>query len=340
MCLHAGGFRAVGRVRFRTTGVTPIAAVRTRPPVASDNMRTRELGRGGPEVSVVGLGTNNFGPRIDFDQAKSVVDAAIEHGIILFDTADIYGQGTSEDFIGRALEGRRDSVLIATKFGKEMDENPHESRGSREYIRSAVDASLRRLRTDVIDVYQMHEPDPTTPIEETLGALHELVEAGKVRHIGSSNYSAQQIEEADRTAQQRGLTRFVSAQNHYSLIERGIEDDVLPACERLGIGQLPYFPLASGLLTGKYTRGVAATEGRLAGRDIPDERWDRAEALQRYADERGIALLDVAIGGLLAMPAISSVIAGATKPEQVEANVRAGEWTPSGDDVAALKALR
>jgi aryl-alcohol dehydrogenase-like predicted oxidoreductase len=303
-------------------------------------MRTRELGHGGPQVSVVGLGTNNFGPRIDFEQAKSVVDAAIEHGITLFDTADIYGQGTSEDFIGRALEGRRGSVLIATKFGKEMDDNPHDSRGSREYIRSAVEASLRRLRTDVIDVYQMHEPDPSTPIDETLGALHELVQEGKVRHTGSSNYSAEQIEQADRTAEQRGLTRFVSAQNHYSLVERGIEDDVLPACDRLGIGQLPYFPLASGLLTGKYTRGVAATEGRLAGREIPEERWDRAEALQRYADERGIALLDVAIGGLLAMPAISSVIAGATKPEQVEANVRAGAWTPSGDDVAALRALR
>src|SRR3954449_1460193 len=340
MCLRAGSFRAGGRVHFRTAGVTPIAAVRTRPPVASDNMRTRELGRGGPEVSVVGLGTNNFGPRIDFEQAKSVVDAAMEHGITLFDTSDIYGQGTSEDFIGRALEGRRDRVLIATKFGKEMDENPHESRGSREYIRSAVEASLRRLRTDVIDVYQMHEPDPSTPIDETLGALHELVQEGKVRHIGSSNYSAEQIEEAERTAQQRGLTRFVSAQNHYSLIERGIEDDVLPACDRLGIGQLPYFPLASGLLTGKYTRGVAATEGRLAGRDIPEERWDRAEALQRYADERGVTLLDVAIGGLLAMPAIASVIAGATKPEPGEANVRAGDWTPSDADIAALRALR
>jgi aryl-alcohol dehydrogenase-like predicted oxidoreductase len=303
-------------------------------------MRARELGRGGPQVSVVGLGTNNFGPRIDFEQARSVVDAALEHGITLFDTADIYGQGTSEDFIGRALEGRRDRVVIATKFGKEMDENPHESRGSREYIRSAVDESLRRLRTDAIDVYQMHEPDPSTPIDETLGALHELVQEGKVRHIGSSNYSADQIEEADRTAQERGFTRFVSAQNHYSLVERGIEDDVLPVCERLGIGQLPYFPLASGLLTGKYTRGVAATEGRLAGREVPEERWDRAEALRQYADERGITVLDVAIGGLLAMPAIASVIAGATKPDQVEANVRAGEWTPSDDDVAALRALR
>src|SRR3954452_9021757 len=181
----------------------------------------------------------------------------------------------------------------------------------------------------------MHEPDPSTPIEETLAALHELVQEGKVRHIGSSNYSAEQIEEADRVARERGFTRFVSAQNHYSLVERGIEDDVLPACKRLGIGQLPYFPLASGLLTGKYTRGVAATEGRLAGREVPDERWDRAEALQAYADERHISLLDVAIGGLPGLPSMAPVIAGATQPEQVEANVRAGEWTPSGDDVAA-----
>src|SRR3954452_2075654 len=232
MFLHAGHFYSFGRVRFGTAGATPIAAVRTGLPVASDNMRTRELGRGGPEVSVVGLGTNNFGPRIDFERAKAVVDAAIEHRITLFDTADIYGQGTSEEFIGRALEGRRDRVLIATKFGKEMDENPHDSRGSREYIRSVVEASLRRLRTDVIDVYQTHEPDLLTPIEETLGALHELVQEGEVRHIGSSNYSAEQIEEADRVARERAFTRFVSAQNHYSLVERGIEVDVLPVCER------------------------------------------------------------------------------------------------------------
>jgi aryl-alcohol dehydrogenase-like predicted oxidoreductase len=303
-------------------------------------MRTRRLGDGGPEVTAVGLGTNNFGPRIDYGRSRDVVDAALDAGITLFDTADIYGQGTSEDFIGRALDGRRDRVLIATKFGKPMDEKPSERRGSREYIRWAVEASLRRLRTDTIDVYQLHEPDPNTPIEETLGALHELVEEGKVRWIGSSNFSAEEIEEADGVARGRASTRFVSAQNHYSLVERGIEDDVLPACERLGIGMLPYFPLASGLLTGKYTRGEEASEGRLAGREIPEERWQRVEALQRYADERGVSLLDVAIGGLLAMPAVASVIAGATTPEQVRANVRAGEWEPDADDVAALRALR
>lgn len=306
-------------------------------------MRTRTLGKDGPEVTVVGLGTNNFGARCDYEQSKAVIDAALDAGITLFDTADIYSQGASEEHIGRALEerGARDRVLIATKFGKPMDENPSETRGSREYVRWAVEGSLRRLRTDAIDVYQMHEPDPTTPLDETLGALHQLVQEGKVRYIGSSNYSAGQIEEADGLARVRNLTPFVSAQNHYSLVERGLEDDVLPACERLGIGQLPYFPLASGLLTGKYTRGKDATEGRLAGREIPEERWDRAEAVQRYAEKRGVPILHVAIGGLLALsPAVSSVIAGATKPEQVRANVEAGAWEPTADDVSALKALR
>jgi aryl-alcohol dehydrogenase-like predicted oxidoreductase len=303
-------------------------------------MRTRLLGAGGPEVSVVGLGTNNFGGRIDYDASLAVIDAALDAGVTLIDTADIYGQGTSEEFIGRALEGRRDRVLIATKFGKPMDERSEERRGSPDYIQWAVESSLRRLRTDVIDVYQMHEPDPVTPIEETLGALNDLVHDGKVRWIGSSNFSADQIEAAEEVARGAGFHRFVSAQNHYSLVEREAEDEILPTCERLEIGFLPYFPLASGLLTGKYRRGEQATEGRLAGREIPEERWDRAEELQRYADERGISLLDVAIGALLAMPAVSSVIAGATKPEQVRANVAAGAWEPSSDDVEALRALR
>jgi aryl-alcohol dehydrogenase-like predicted oxidoreductase len=304
-------------------------------------MRTRSLGAEGPEVTVVGLGTNNFGARIDYEQSLAVIDEAIEQGITLFDTADIYSQGTSEEHIGRALEGRRDAVLVATKFGKPMDANPSERRGSREYVRWAVEGSLKRLRTDWIDVYQMHEPDENTPLEETLGALDELVREGKVRVIGSSNYSAEQIEQADTLARERGWSRFVSAQNHYSLVERGIEDDVLPKCEQLGIGQLPYFPLASGLLTGKYTRGEEATEGRLAGREIPEERWDRAEALQRYAEERGLPLLHVAIGGLLGLSdAVSSVIAGATKPEQVRANVAAGSWQPTQADLDALRALR
>jgi aryl-alcohol dehydrogenase-like predicted oxidoreductase len=303
-------------------------------------MRTRNLGEGGPEVSVVGLGTNNFGGRIGYEQSLAVIDAALETGVTLIDTADIYSQGTSEEFIGRALEGRRDRVLIATKFGKPMDGLPEERRGNPDYIRAAVESSLRRLRTDVIDVYQMHEPDPVTPIVETLGALNDLVHHGKVRWIGSSNFSADQIEAAEEVSRGAGFHRFVSVQNHYSLVERDEEDDVLPVCEELGIGYLPYFPLASGLLTGKYRRGEEATEGRLAGREIPEARWDRAEALQSYAGERGVSLLEVAVGGLLAMPAVSCVIAGATKPEQVRANVAAGAWEPSVDDLEALRALR
>src|SRR6201994_4032645 len=259
-------------------------------------MRTRILGVGGPEVSVVGLGTNNFGRRCDYDQTLAVIDAALDAGVTLFDTADIYGQGMSEEYIGRALEGRRDQVVIATKFGSEMDERPEERRGSPDYIQWAVEGSLRRLRTDVIDVFQMHVPDPVTPIVETLGTLNDLVVEGKVRWIGSSNFSAGQIEAAEEVSRGAGFHRFVSAQNDYSLAARGAENDVLPTCARLEIGFLPYFPLASGLLTGKYRRGEEATEGRLAGRTIPDQRWDSVEALQRYADERGTSLLEVAIG--------------------------------------------
>ena len=303
-------------------------------------MRTRLLGEGGPEVSVVGLGTNNFGRRCDYEQTLAVIDAALDSGVTLFDTADIYGQGMSEAYIGRALEGRRDRVLIATKFGKPMDERPEERRGNPDYIQWAVESSLRRLRTDVIDVYQLHEPDPVTPIEETLGALNDLVHDGKVRWIGSSNFSAEQVEAAEEVARGAGFHRFVSVQNEYSFVERQAEAEVLGTCERLGIGFLPYFPLASGMLTGKYRRGEQATEGRLAGRDIPVEQWDRVEALQRYADERGASLLEVAIGGLLAMPAVTSVIAGATRPEQVRANVAAGSWEPSAEDVEELRALR
>ena len=303
-------------------------------------MRTRSLGDGGPEVSVVGLGTNNFGRRCDYEQTLAVIDAAIEAGVMLIDTADIYAQGVSEEFIGRALEGRRDGVLIATKFGKPMNERPEERRGNPDYIQWAVESSLRRLRTDVIDVYQLHEPDPVTPIEETLGALNDLVHEGKVRWIGCSNFSAEQIDAAEEVARGAGFHRFISVQNHYSLVERQAEEEVLQVCEQLRIGFLPYFPLASGLLTGKYRRGERATEGRLAGREIPAAQWDRAEALQRFADVREISLLEVAVGGLLAMPAVSSVIAGATTPEQVRANVAAGKWEASPEDVEELRALR
>src|SRR5919199_4603929 len=224
-------------------------------------MRTRQLGTEGPEVSVVGLGCNNFAGRIDFDATRAVVDTALDEGITIFDTADIYGnQGGSEDFLGRLLEGRRDRVVLATKFGGNMGDG-ETRRGSRDYIRKAIDASLRRLRTDYIDLYQYHTPDRTTPFAETFGALDELVREGKVRYVGHSNLEAAQVEEIDALARDRGWARPVSAQNQYSLLRREAEDELLPTCERLGLGVLPYFPLASGLLTGKYRRGEARPQG-------------------------------------------------------------------------------
>jgi aryl-alcohol dehydrogenase-like predicted oxidoreductase len=300
---------------------------------------TRRLGRGGPEVSVVGLGCNNFGGRIDEPRARAVVDAALDAGVTLLDTADVYGdRGGSETILGRALRGRRDRVVLATKFGHAMDDR-EEPRGSRRYIRRAVEASLRRLQTDWIDLYQYHRPDGITPVEETLGALDELVREGIVRHAGSSNFDAALIEQAERVAAEHGWARFVSAQNEYSLLQREAEREILPTCERLGIGLLPYFPLASGLLTGKYRRGEPPPEGtRLAARPgrLTDDAFDRVEALERAARSRGRTLLELAVGALLARPPVASVIAGATTPEQVRANVDAAEWEPSADDLAAL----
>jgi aryl-alcohol dehydrogenase-like predicted oxidoreductase len=303
-------------------------------------MRYRSLGEGGPEVSVVGLGCNNFGGRVGSEGTRAVVDAALDSGVTLFDTADVYGErGGSETLLGEALEGRRDEVVLATKFGNPMGDG-EAARGSRAYVRRALEASLRRLRTDWIDLYQYHRPDGVTPIEETLGALDELVEEGKLRHAGSSNLSAAQVEEAEEVARERGWARFVSAQNRYSLLERQAELELLPTCEDLGIGVLPYFPLASGLLTGKYRRGEAPPEGsRLAGwpERLTDEAFDTIEALERYAEERGRTLLEVAIGGLAARPAVGSVIAGATTPEQVRENAAAGAWEPSAADLADLR---
>jgi aryl-alcohol dehydrogenase-like predicted oxidoreductase len=306
-------------------------------------MRIRPLGEGGPDVSVVGLGCNNFGRRVDEAGTRAVVDAALDAGVTLFDTADVYGNfGDSERFLGAALRGRRDRVVLATKFGGTAGRSDVPVvRGSREYIRGAVEASLERLQTDWIDLYQYHHPDGVTPIEETLGALNDLVQEGKVRFVGSSNFSADEVEEAEGIARERGWARFVSAQNEYSLLERDAERELLPTCARLGIGVLPYFPLASGLLTGKYRRGQPPPEGtRLAGNParLTDEAFDRVEALERYAEQRGRTLLEVAIGGLAAQPAVASVIAGATKPEQVRANVEAGAWEPDAGDLAALSA--
>jgi aryl-alcohol dehydrogenase-like predicted oxidoreductase len=290
----------------------------------------------------VGLGGNNFGRRVDQQGTRAVVDAALDAGVTLLDTADAYGNGLSEEYLGKALEGRRDRVVLATKFGSPMSDGEELPLGSPAYIRKAARASLERLGTDWIDLYQYHRPDGVTPIEDTLGALNELVEEGIVRFIGSSNFSARQIEEADRIAGEHGWARFVSAQNEYSLLRRDAERELLPTCARLGIGFLPYFPLASGLLTGKYRRGEPPPEGtRLAERPerLTPEAFDRIEALERYAEERGVTLLEVAIGGLLAQPAVSSVIAGATKPEQVRTNAAAGEWQPTEQDLRELRAL-
>ncbi len=292
---------------------------------------------------MIGLGCNNFGRRVDVAGTRAVVDAALEEGITFLDTADIYGSphGRSEEFLGEVLQGRRDQVVLATKFGMNMDDG-RGPRGSREYIVHAIEASLRRLRTDVIDYYWYHEPDGVTPIAETLETLDELVRAGTVRAIGASNFSAEQIEEADGLARDRGLTRFTAVQNQYSLLVRDPEPEVLPTCERLGLGFVPFFPLASGLLTGKYRRGEPAPAGtRLAERDRAgtDEQFDVVEALERYAGAREVPLIDVAIGALLARAPVTSVIAGATKPEQVRANAAAARWTPGDNDMAELEAL-
>ncbi|EWT05269.1 aldo/keto reductase [Intrasporangium chromatireducens Q5-1] len=305
-------------------------------------MTYRQLGNSGLTVSTVGLGCNNFGRRLDADATATVVGAALDAGITLFDTADIYGVGASEELLGRALGRERENVVVATKFGMDMQgaNGPDwGARGSRRYIRKAVEASLRRLGTDWIDLYQYHRPDPVTPLEETLAALHELVVEGKVRYIGSSNFAGWQVVEADWVSRSGGLTPFVSAQNEYSLLQRDVEDEVVPACEHVGVGLLPFFPLASGLLTGKYRRGAAAPEGtRLAGQAdrLAEADWDTIEAIEGYAAERGLRPIDVAIGGLAAQPAVASVIAGATRPEQVADNVRAGRWEPTAEDLAAL----
>ncbi len=306
------------------------------------DMTRRPLGGSGLEVSVVGLGANNFGRRVDLAGTRRVIDAALDVGIDFIDTADIYGNhGDSERFLGEVLAGRRDRVVLATKFGMDMRDG-RGPRGSREYIRQAIDASLARLQTDAIDFYWYHEPDGVTPISETLGELNELVAAGKVRAIGASNFTAEQLLEADAAARDAGLKPFTAVQNEYSLLSREAEREVLPACERLGIGFVPYFPLASGLLTGKYRPGEPGPAGaRLSRRDLiaTDEQFALVAALTAYAGERGLALTDVAIGALLLHPAVSSVIAGATSAEQVVANARAARWRASEEDRAALETL-
>ena len=309
-------------------------------------MRYRRLGTSGLVVSVVGIGCNNFGRKLDADGTREVVDAALDAGITLFDTADIYGtpHGSSEQCLGAALKGRRDDVVLATKFGMNMEGlngNDFGARGARRYIVRAVEASLRRLRTDYIDLYQMHEPDPATPIDETLAALDDLVRSGKVRYLGNSNFAGWQIADADWTARADNRTRFVSAQNRYSLLNREVEAEVIPACEQFGLGLLPFFPLDSGLLSGKYRRGEQPAAGTRLSLDryrrvLDGADWDRIEALAAFGAERGRSLLDVAIAGLASRPTVASVIAGATSAEQVRANAAAGAWQLSAEDLSAV----
>lgn len=305
-------------------------------------MRYRRLGGSGLKVSVVGLGTNNFGRRMDEAASVRVVHAALDCGITFLDTADVYGGGKSEEFIGKALQGRRQDAIVATKFGSRMGEGPYQQGGSRLYVRRAVEESLRRLNTDYLDLYQMHWADPETPIEETLSTLNDLVHEGKVRYLGSSNFSGWQIADAEWVARVHGWDRFVSAQNQYSLLNRSVEREVIPACERFDIGMVPYSPLANGLLTGKYRRGQPPPPGsKLAGspnadRYLTPENFEVVEGLERFASEHGLSLLQIAIGGLAAQPQVASVIAGATSPEQVEANAEAGMWEPSAEEMKEI----
>jgi aryl-alcohol dehydrogenase-like predicted oxidoreductase len=294
-------------------------------------VRLQELGKSDLRVSRVGLGCNNFGRRLDLDGTRAVVEAALAEGINFLDTADVYGGGDSERFLGEILEGRRDEVVLATKFGMADDGN-----GSREYVRRAITGSLERLRTDVIDLYYYHRPDGVTPIAETVGAMMELVDERTVRAIGVSNFSAEQLDEALRAGP------VVALQNRYNLLERDAEAEALPRSRELGVAFIPYFPLASGLLTGKYRRGQPPPSGtRLEGRReaLSDEAFDRVERLEEFAEARGRSLLELAIAGLASQPAIASVIAGATRPEQVRQNAAAAEWELSEDELAALLAL-
>lgn len=307
-------------------------------------MRYRSLGDSGLMVSVAGLGCNNFGRRVDLAGTRAVVDAAMDAGITMLDTADTYGDGgASEELLGEVLAGRRAQAVLATKFGHQgydMGYGPAAgAKGGRAYIRRAVEASLRRLRTDYIDLYQLHTPDPVTPVAETLAALTELVTEGKVRYLGNSNYTGWQIADAAHVARAAGTAPFISAQNHWSLLEREVEAEVLPAARHFGLGVLPYFPLANGLLTGKVRRGQAPPAGsRLASRPgyVTDDKLDRVEALIAWAAERGRTVLEVAVGALTAHDGCACVIAGATTPEQVKANAAAAEWVPSAEELADL----
>ncbi|WP_137179811.1 aldo/keto reductase [Roseomonas sp. AR75] len=307
-------------------------------------MEIRNLGRSGLQVSAIGLGCNNFGGRIGLEPSRAVVHAALDAGITLFDTADVYGErGGSETILGEILGPRRKDIVLATKFAMPMDDEGRLAGASRRYIIAAVEASLKRLRTDWIDLYQQHRPDPRTPIEETLRALEDLIRAGKIRYAGCSNLPAWQVVEAVWTARSIGLSGFVSCQDEMSLLVRKHEADLLPAMRAHGLGLLPFFPLASGLLTGKYRRNATMPEGarltktqRLADRYLTEPNWGTTEKLADFAESRGRSLLELAFGWLLSRAPVASVIAGATSPEQVRANAAAGSWTLGSDDAAEI----
>ncbi|MBV9997065.1 MAG: aldo/keto reductase [Caulobacteraceae bacterium] len=309
-------------------------------------MELRRLGESGLKVSEIGLGCNNFGMRIEQPEAEAVVGAALDAGINFFDTADVYGGGRSEEMLGKGLGARRKDVIVATKFALPMGKSPYDRGGSRLYVMRAAEASLKRLGTDYIDLYQMHAPDPETPIEETLRALDDLMTQGKVLYVGNSNFAGWQIADADWTARTQHFSRFVSAQNHYNLLERDAGTEAVRASRRFGLGMLPYFPLASGMLSGKYHRGEAPPEGtRMAGpgpygeRMLTEAHFDRIERLTAWARERGHSLLELAFAWLLGHPEIASVIAGATKPDQARANAAAAGWKLTPEEVKELRKL-
>ena len=305
-------------------------------------MEYRSLGNSGLRVSVAGLGCNNFGMRIDYDRTVEVLNAAIDAGVTFFDTARMYGGGKSEEFMGEALKGRRDQVIIATKFGGPT--KPNDATGSRQHMMRSVELSLRALQTDYIDLYQLHFPDPATPIEETLSAMDSLVQQGKVRYIGCSNFTGWMIADAHWIAKTRGFERFVTVQNEWSLLSRGVEGEVKQACEHFGASVLPYFPLASGALTGKVKRGEQAPENsRLANAyfasSLTDANFDRIEKMEAWATARGRSMTEVALSWLASQPVVGSVIAGATSADQVRANAAATKTDLTADEVAELGAL-
>jgi aryl-alcohol dehydrogenase-like predicted oxidoreductase len=311
-------------------------------------MEYRQLGKSGLKVSSVGLGCNNFGGTIDVEASRKVVHKAMDSGITLFDTADAYGnRGGSEEALGNILGQRRDDIVLATKFALPMDDTGLKKGASRRYIMTAVEASLRRLKTDWIDLYQIHFPDDATPIEETLRALDDLVRAGKVRYIGCSNFAAWQVVDAHWTARTAGLNTFISCQNEYSLLVRDVERELVPAIQAHGVGFLPFFPLASGLLTGKYKRNaVMPSDGRLvkqqrwADRFLTESNWQLVERLEQFCTARGRTLLELAFSWLAGQPVVASVIAGATRPEQIEQNVQAAAWVLTPEDRTEIDRLR